>query len=335
MEKRRRQLQKNWMNNNLPLCKHTIYNFKCKYCKQFQDEAYKLLEDNGFDDIEDTDRGGFEVEKGNKVDANHGGRPLKKWTGVSLTPKRDRGDDEYDPDVILDAVAYQPADSPIVSSFPQPIYGPEEKFLNNPEFHKLCKEAFLHGNSILSPEQVATIWELYSQGWSERKIAKHLGLEYKAATTTRRAILKMREWMNFLHTDAPEAETVEVVTRPYNPDTDAPLVYTTWRNNLWYDLKRPDSEATAFYRKVNRHIKKLLSQPSTVVRIACMTYDPNQIIGYSIMQGTHLIWVYVKANYRKEGIATLLCKDYLTVSEPETKIGQSIVKNKKLTTKEN
>jgi hypothetical protein len=60
------------------------------------------------------------------------------------------------------------------------------------------------------------------------------------------------------------------------------------------------------------------------VFIATLTDDPHFIVGYSVLEGTHLHWVYVKSEYRETGIGTLLTKGFQTISNPITKIGKAI-----------
>ena len=124
-----------------------------------------------------------------------------------------------------------------------------------------------------------------------------------------------------------------VILRDLIP-TDQALIYSSWRNALWFAEKRPDSEADKFYAMTSKSIRKLLSETDNHVKIACLQEDPDEIIGYSVMNKDHLYFVYVKADYRKKGIGSLLTKGFETVTRPQTRIGKVLVEKKKLVIKE-
>ena len=135
--------------------------------------------------------------------------------------------------------------------------------------------------------------------------------------------------MDFTDKDTNKSDSV-VKIRSYEGATDAPIIYSTWRNSLWYDQKRDESLADQFYQLATREIRALLSLPTTHVRIACLENDSNHIVGWAVLSDKTIEFAYVKADYRKQGVATLLTRGFDTVSQPMTKIGKSITKNKKL-----
>lgn len=130
-------------------------------------------------------------------------------------------------------------------------------------------------------------------------------------------------------------ETSTVVLRPFNPKTDEPLIYATWRNGLWYGGKRDRALSAEFYANTTKKILDLIHDKRTQIRIACLSNDPDQMIGYSFMRGTHIIWLYVKIDFRKQGVGKLLTKGFESVSPVETKVGKAIVEQKKLVVQEN
>ena len=117
-----------------------------------------------------------------------------------------------------------------------------------------------------------------------------------------------------------------VILRPYERDIDAPFVFASWRNGLYYSpasgVQEVDSDS--FFRKQSHRIKRILDE--STVRIACMQKNQTQIIGYSVIRDSHLEWVYVKADYRRKGIANLLARDrFITVTDQLTKVGLHLV----------
>lgn len=292
-----------------------------------QNEWYKKIKRRGFRDIEDHKVGGFETSsRGNSIDAHHGGRPLKRWTCHPGKIKK-RGA-EYNPNDIIDHQINQPPQSPILSSFPQPLFRREEQFLEHPEFEKICKELSkkCHKDSKLSSKMIERIWRLYANGISTRKIALQCrGIDH---TKVFRTICNLTEWMNFLGGDVEEAK---VITRDYK-EGDAPCVYSCWRDALWYGRKHEKASADSFYRNTTKKIKKLIKDQGASLRIACLSDDQDHIIGFSVKtnRGSCLEFIYVKKDYRGQGVARLLSAPFDEVANPSTKIGESIVKNKNL-----
>lgn len=47
---------------------------------------------------------------------------------------------------------------------------------NHPHWGKSINKGEANGNSVLNPEKVKEIWNLRGQGWSQQKIATHLGI---------------------------------------------------------------------------------------------------------------------------------------------------------------
>lgn len=127
-----------------------------------------------------------------------------------------------------------------------------------------------------------------------------------------------------------EEAQVTITLRPYRPSDDAPFLYSSWRNALWYSESRDDKLSGFFYSAASKEIKRLLGLESIRVRIACKSDEPGFIVGYSVALGAHLFWVYVKSDYREQGIARLLTQGFSTVSPPETKPGKAIVNDKEL-----
>lgn len=120
----------------------------------------------------------------------------------------------------------------------------------------------------------------------------------------------------------------QVRLRAYRPGDD-PLddrrfVFTTWKNGIWFSEPRDERNYDEFNSLKSREINRILKRSNAKVTIACISDNLDQIIGYSVATGTHLHWIYVKEDYRKQGIGRLLAKGTVTISEPITKIAKVI-----------
>lgn len=90
---------------------------------------------------------------------------------------------------------------------------------------------------------------------------------------------------------------------------DEPLIYATWTKNRWYSEARqlqPQPSKKEWFQQKIAEIKHFLELGHVLV--ACPQDDPDLIVGYAAYQAGKPVWTYVKPNYRKQGIATLLQK---------------------------
>jgi GNAT superfamily N-acetyltransferase len=117
----------------------------------------------------------------------------------------------------------------------------------------------------------------------------------------------------------------KAVLRDANSGSDHAFIYSTWRNALWYAKRRAPSDADAFYKALSEEISRILKGLGTRVNIACLSDDPDMLLGWSVIQDGRLEFVYVKRDYRGKGIGRLLCKGFKSFDPPETKIGKSLV----------
>ena len=254
--------------------------------EQLQATWYARLAAEDFEDIEDWTRAD---------------RPLKEWVGSArVLSKASKGQEIS---ILLSR---------------------KEEFSNHPQFDSVCAFICEHGNFSLTKQNVCEIWRTHCEGQSLRAIAKQLKSSFK---TVHRTILKIREWMDMLGTGeesvAPAHATI--VIRPMTQD-DAPMIYSSWRHSLWYDGLNPraTTQSQAFYAAATKAIRALLARPGVKVRIATLSDDPNFIAGYSVLEGPHLHWVFVKRDYFRKGIGSLLTQGFQTAEPPLTRIGKTI-----------
>jgi hypothetical protein len=174
------------------------------------------------------------------------------------------------------------------------------------------------------------VWKSYCDGFSLREIAKQFGIHNSSIF---RALRKMKENMTLV--DLNKEPHASVIIRAYDPNSDAPFVFASWRNSVWFDTHTQNALDPRFFRIKTKEIRTFLDHPDISTRIACLNEDPDQIIGYAVLMNLTIEFVYVKQDYRNQGIATLLTKGFQDIAQPSTKIGSSIARNHKLKIKEN
>lgn len=124
-----------------------------------------------------------------------------------------------------------------------------------------------------------------------------------------------------------EADSVKVVFRPH-VHSDHPFIYASWRNGMFYGSELKLKEPRSTFRDLTHKIRHILK--SATVLVACLEDSPETIIGYSIVEGTILHWVYVKEDYRNQRIATLLIpKSINQYGDIITEVAKAILKKKK------
>lgn len=89
-------------------------------------------------------------------------------------------------------------------------------------------------------------------------------------------------------------------------------------------------EKDAYKDKYGQVIHNILERESTDIKIICLKEDQNIIVGYSITELRPpfiiLHWMYVKQDWRNNGIARMLVPEGLTHATHLTKIGKALLK---------
>lgn len=292
----------------LPPCSHANITEGCKDCKALRDHWYAKIQRAGFNEIED-------------VNSPLGFLKGKEWSGdVSLSA-------EVDGEIIstLDFEAHQEAEAPLVSISPQNLFRQEDEFFHSEDFKDVCRSLNLRA---VKPAQVRKVWEQHLGGASIRETAASLKL---SRMTVQRTLKQLTERMDLMSVeDEIIVPPTKVIVRPYMAQVDEPFLYASWRNSLWYDEERTENP-DKFFRLATKSIRKVLAQPTTTIMVAVQEDSPLFILGYAVIdKASHVLWVYVKADYRNQGLASLLCQRAESFHKPMTKIGKAIAKNKNL-----
>lgn len=118
-----------------------------------------------------------------------------------------------------------------------------------------------------------------------------------------------------------------VVVRP-GKDLDVPFIFATWLKGLRYGNELFELiDATVYFEVYHQVIQKILTAPGTQVSVACLSSDPDTIVGYAVSNGATLHWVHVKSAWRNIGVAKQLVAPTTTTVTHVTKVGIGILKN--------
>jgi hypothetical protein len=114
-----------------------------------------------------------------------------------------------------------------------------------------------------------------------------------------------------------------IVTRP-GEATDVGFIYSTWLKGLYYgnDWFRAIPQEL-YYDHYHQVIEKLLFNSTTTV--ACLSEDPDVIIGYAVYSKDTLHWVFVKNPWRKLGVAKKLIPDNIKRVTHLTILGKKLL----------
>lgn len=85
------------------------------------------------------------------------------------------------------------------------------------------------------------------------------------------------------------------------------LIYSKWKRsnrhgNDWWKLVAYE----AYYPAYERYIDVLLSKPGSIVRLAVLSNDKDNVLGFSVCRENVLDYIYVHKDHRKQGIGTSL-----------------------------
>lgn len=113
------------------------------------------------------------------------------------------------------------------------------------------------------------------------------------------------------------------------PETYQNFVKSKWKRTLRHGndyFKLTDSDS--FFANYERFINHLLARASAVIRLAVLTEDPDVVLGFSLIEGNTLHYVYVQHEQRNRGIGRSLVPVKIEIITHLTKSGMSIWHNK-------
>ncbi len=220
------------------------------------------------------------------------------------------------------------------SYFKSPSHG-----FKDPELYALKADYFYYATQFLHTESFAyhwerEIWALHTEGWGVREIAKKLQEKGITGSFSRNSIWKIlgelkAQMSEFLKKQRGEKVNKEDILqiRPIKPEDEA-FVYSTWLQNLYANTRwrtQPTRKAFFKYHDVIEHI---LRKAGTSVNICCLKDDPDVIVGYCVFEKNPvdviLHWIFVRADWQRQGIAYDLAPPHITVVTHMTKIGERI-----------
>lgn len=127
-----------------------------------------------------------------------------------------------------------------------------------------------------------------------------------------------------------------IQTRDYRP-TDRNFILATWLRGTYYgDSWFSEIPKNIFMEQYHKILESFLLRPGVNIKVACLKEEPEVILGYAVSRNIKngeadisvLDWVFVKAAWRKIGIAKMIIPSRINTCTHLTKAGLSILKQK-------
>ena len=119
-----------------------------------------------------------------------------------------------------------------------------------------------------------------------------------------------------------------IVIRDYRPDADKNFVMATFLRGVYYgDTWFSLIPKNIFMNAYKKFAEAIVNNPKTIIKVACLQDDPDVMVGYSILSSdfSAITWVFVKAAWRKQGIARQLLPQLPTTVTHLTPLGKSLL----------
>lgn len=91
-------------------------------------------------------------------------------------------------------------------------------------------------------------------------------------------------------------------------DGDEGFIYSSWLHSFRYCVPNIWIKKGEYFKTFHKRVEDLLKSPKIFVLIAVPKAEKDVIVGYVVCGVRKVYWVYVKEDFRKLGIATLLLK---------------------------
>jgi GNAT superfamily N-acetyltransferase len=107
------------------------------------------------------------------------------------------------------------------------------------------------------------------------------------------------------------------------------MIYSKWLRTHRYGneyFKLIDSDA--YYTVYKAYINVILNRPNTIVKLAVLTDEPDTVLGFSVVEGSALHYVWSHKDNRGIGIARALVPPGIEYITHLTKIGMSLWNSK-------
>jgi hypothetical protein len=119
-----------------------------------------------------------------------------------------------------------------------------------------------------------------------------------------------------------------IVIRDYVP-SDENFVFSTALAGLYFgDSWFSKIKKAIFINNYRKILQGIIDKPSTQIRVACIRDSPDEIKGYCILvnNAQALMWVFVKKDWRKNGIAKALVPNTVIEVTNLTELGEILMK---------
>lgn len=104
---------------------------------------------------------------------------------------------------------------------------------------------------------------------------------------------------------------------------DRAFIFSTMLKGLYHGCELYNQMApVVFFEKYGEVVEKLLEKAT--VRVACLSDEPDTIIGYSISRYNALDYIFIKRPWRRQGISKKLLPNEIFVCTHLTRVGNSI-----------
>lgn len=126
-------------------------------------------------------------------------------------------------------------------------------------------------------------------------------------------------------------KSTEVVTVRTAVAGDRNFIYSTWLLGVYYgDTVFKEMKKDAFMKHYHDIIDQMLGHSNVTVKVACFKDDPDTILGYAVtnLDSTVVHFTFVKAPWRKIGLAKMMLGSEIKVATTLTKLGLSIMRRK-------